>query len=104
MYRFIVGLFAVIGLIVILLLAGGGYLAYRAWEQREPVPEAIVLDLDLDRSLVEHIPADPMAEALFGREETLRDVVDALDRARQDARVKGVVARIGGDRIGTAKA
>ena len=103
MFRFFVGLFAVIGLIVVLLLAGGGWLAYRSLQNGEPVPETIVLDLDLDRSLVEHVPADPVAGALFGREESLRDVVDALDRARQDPRVKGVVARLGGDQLGTAK-
>ncbi|EWY39785.1 protease IV [Skermanella stibiiresistens SB22] len=104
MYRFFRGLFALIGLIVVVVAAGGGYLAYKAWDREEPVSDTIVLNLDLDQDLAEYVPADPLSEALFARTESLRDVVDALDRARMDPRVKGVVARLGGDQIGTGKA
>ena len=103
MFRFIKGLFALIGLITVLLAAGGGYLAYRFLEREEPAPETIVLELDLDQPLAEYVPDDPLAGALFARTESLRDMVDSLDRARSDPRVKGVVARLGGDRIGTGK-
>lgn len=103
MFRFFVRLFALIGLVVVLVAAGGGYYAWRAWERKEPLPDAIVLDLDLDQPLEEHGAGGQLSDALFSRGDTLRDVVDALDRGSNDPRVKGVVARIGGDRLGTGK-
>jgi protease-4 len=104
MYRFFVGLFAIIGLIVVLVAGSAGYLLYRSLGQEEALPEAIVLDLDLDRSLIEDVPADPILGPLLGRETSLRDIVDALDRGRRDPRVKGVIARFGGDQISYAQA
>jgi protease-4 len=104
MYRFFVGLFAIIGLIVVLVAGSAGYLLYRSLGQEEALPETIVLDLDLDRSLIEDVPADPILGPLLGRETSLRDIVDALDRGRGDPRVKGVIARFGGDQISYAQA
>ncbi|HYI72912.1 MAG TPA: signal peptide peptidase SppA [Skermanella sp.] len=103
MFRFFVRLFALVGLVVVLVAAGGGYYAWRAWERKEPLPDAIVPDLDLDQPLEEHGAGGQLSDALFSRGDTLRDVVDALDRGSNDPRVKGVVARIGGDRLGTGK-
>jgi protease-4 len=103
MFRFFVRFFALIGLVVVLVAAGGGYYAWTAWERREPLPDAIVLDLDLDQPLEEQGAGGKLSDALFSRGDTLRDVVDALDRGRTDPRVKGVVARLGGDRLGTGK-
>jgi protease-4 len=100
MYRFFVRLFALVGLIVVLLAAAGGYLA---WEREEPVPNAIVLDLNLDQSLAEHGGEDRLSDVLFSRGDSLRDIVDALDRGSIDPRVKGAVARLGGDQVGTGK-
>jgi protease IV len=104
MFRFLVRLFAVVGLLVVLAAIGLGALYWRMAERGPAVPDRIVLDLDLDRELIEHVPADPLAEILFGRETSLRDVVDALDRARSDPRVAGVVARLGADRFDMAAA
>ncbi|HSK39793.1 MAG TPA: S49 family peptidase, partial [Arenibaculum sp.] len=104
MFRFLVRLFAVVGLLVVLLAVGAGIAAYQVLTAERPVPERIVLELDLDRGLVEDVPADPVAEILFGRETTMRDLVDTLDRARRDPRVRGLVARLGGDRFSLAQA
>lgn len=103
MFRFFVRLFALVGLVVVLLAAGGGYLAWKAWEHEEPLPASIVLDLNLDQSLEEHGKDSRLSDALFSRGDSLRDMVDALDRGRLDPRVKGVVARLGGDQVGTGK-
>jgi protease-4 len=44
-----------------------------------------------------------LSELVFGRKQTLRGFLDALDRAGGDPRVKGIYARFGGDTIGIAK-
>ena len=71
---------------------------------REGVPRTTVLELDLERGVQEHIPDDPLSAALGDRALTVRDVVDALHRARDDDRVHAVVARIGGGGMGFARA
>jgi protease-4 len=103
MFRFFVRLFALVGLIVVLLAAGGGYFAWKTLEHGEPLPDSIVLNLNLDQSLEEHGTEAKLSDALFSRGDSLRDLVDALDRGRLDPRVKGVVARLGGDQVGTGK-
>src|SRR4051794_6903200 len=103
MFRFFVRLFALFGLLVVVALAGGGVVAWKALHRKPAVPEAIVLRFDLDKPLVEHIPDDPLSHILFGRRAALADVVDALDRGRTDKRVKGLVMRIATDEIVVAQ-
>lgn len=104
MIRFLIRLLAIVGLLALVLVVGGAIAAWRFMTAEEETPERIVLDVDLDRSFIEHVPRDPFAELTFGRQPTLRDVVDALDRARQDPRVHGMIARLGGDQFGLAEA
>lgn len=92
--RFVVRLFAFFGLVVFLGGVGAGVWVWERLQARPSLPDAIVLDLDLTRPLADHRPNDPFA-ALFGRETTVEQVVDALERARTDPRVKGVLARFG---------
>jgi protease IV len=103
MFRFFVRLFALVGFIVVLLAAGGGYYAWQTLEREEPLPGSIVLDLNLDQRLEENGTDSRLSDVLFSRGDNLRDMVDALDRGRVDPRVKGVVARLGGDQVGTGK-
>ncbi|MGA9521960.1 MAG: signal peptide peptidase SppA, partial [Myxococcaceae bacterium] len=57
------------------------------------VPAQVVLELELDAPLPEMVQEDPLQ--MFGESTpTVRDVVEALERAGQDDRVKGLVARI----------
>jgi protease IV len=68
------------------------------------VPRQAILEIDLDRGLVETVPEDPLG-ALFRRDDlSVRDVVEALRRAEGDDRVRGVVARLGSEGIGMAQA
>lgn len=61
------------------------------------VPQRTVLELDLERPLVESTPADPVARVLTGGGgQTVADVLAALERARTDDRVAGVIAHVGG--------
>jgi protease-4 len=92
--RFVVRLFAVFGFIVFLGGVAAGVWVWERMQSRPGLPEAVVLELDLTRPLADHRPNDPFA-ALFGHETTVEQVVDALERARSDPRVKGVLARFG---------
>src|SRR6516165_6221428 len=67
--------------------------------QRRTAP--LILELDLADGIAEEPPADPVS-AMFNRRPRLTDVLDGLRRARTDPRVKALVVRVGGRRIGLA--
>ncbi|HYH39414.1 MAG TPA: signal peptide peptidase SppA [Azospirillum sp.] len=100
MLRFLVRLFAFVGFLVI---AGIGTAVWYVWTHEEPLPDSMVLTLDLDKPLSSRPDADALG-SLIGREASLRDVLNALERARSDARVKGLLVRIGGHEPGFAEA
>ncbi|MBI1207954.1 MAG: signal peptide peptidase SppA [Azospirillum sp.] len=104
MFRLLVRIFAVIGLAAVAGLAFVATLLYGVVFGETSLPKTIVLDLDLTRPLVEQVAESSVSAALFGGDLSLRDVVDALDRGAGDPRVKGVVARLGGDAPGLALA
>jgi protease IV len=102
MRRFVVGFFTVVGVLVVLLVIGGA-VAWRLWVPREPViASSTILNLDLARGLAETAPSDPVSRFLLEETVTLRDVLDALQRAGDDPRIKGVFARVGTNEMGTA--
>lgn len=71
---------------------------------RHTVQARTWIELDLGRPPVEYLPEDPLATLLHRRRARLLKVVEAIDRASQDGRVEGLVARIGGGRMGLATA
>src|SRR6266568_5668127 len=90
MRRFIVGFFAVIGILVV-LVALGSALAWRFLAPKAPVIAAsTILDLDLTRSLAKSPSQDVFRQLLLEEHLSLRDVLDALQRAGADPRVRGV--------------
>ncbi|HYH17318.1 MAG TPA: signal peptide peptidase SppA [Azospirillum sp.] len=100
MLKFLVRLFAFLGFLVFAGIVAAIVFAVR----REPtLPERIVLELDLDQPLADS-PSPGSLSALFGHEATLRDMLDTLERARTDRRVRGLVARVGGHEMGFAQA
>ncbi len=68
--------------------------------QRRTAP--LILELDLSDGLGEERPADPVSAALARRRLVLADVLDGLRRARNDQRVKALIAKVGGRPIGLA--
>jgi len=103
MRRFIVGFFAVIGVLVLLFFIGIG-VAWHFLAPRAPsVAASTILTFDLTMALPESGSADPLAQLLVEEKVTLPDVLDALQRAGTDPRVKGMVAKLGGESFGTAK-
>ena len=101
--RFIVGFFAFIGFLVVATVIAGGVFVYRAFTAEPELPDAIVLTFEFDRDLVEYPPEDPIATAFFPGPQRLGDVIDALDRAQADDRVKGLIARIDDSGLGIAR-
>lgn len=59
------------------------------------VPKRVILEADFEQGMIEYVPEDPLARALLGKKLVVRDVVEALRKASQDDRVKGLVARVG---------
>jgi len=102
MRRLIVGFFALIGFATVLLV--GGLLAICGLRPSvTPLPANIVLTADLTKGLPEGASDDPLLRLLFGGKTTLRDFLDAIEAAGNDARVKMLLARVGDDEFGLAK-
>ena len=93
MKKFLLVSLALVGLlsiltVTVLVVVGVAFLG-----ARPHISNSVVLELRLDEPLPEMAEETPLT-ALEGRKETLRDVVDALERAGDDDRVKGLVAYI----------
>ncbi|MBX6367672.1 MAG: signal peptide peptidase SppA [Rhodospirillales bacterium] len=102
MRRLLVGFLAIVGLLVLFAAAAAvGLFLWLAPEEPE-VPPRTILALDLTQSLAERAAADPLEELVFEPAPSLRDVVDALQRAASDPRVVGVFALLGDDVYGFA--
>ena len=63
----------------------------------------LILELDLTDGIAEGPPADPLSAVLTMRRTRLQDLLDGLRRAADDDRVRALVVKVGGSRIGLAK-
>jgi len=102
MRRFVLGLFSLIGIVTVLAFVGIGVAVWRIALSQPALPDTIVLSAELGRGLTEGAAQDSLSDLVFGSKETLRDVLDALERGGNDARVKGLYARLGADALGLA--
>jgi len=100
MWKAITRFCAALGAAVILAVVVG--LTVRAMRTGS-VPSRTVLELDLEGSLVEWQPDDPLSRLVLGEGPRLRDVLDALERAASDDRVRVLVARLGTGPMGLAQ-
>jgi protease-4 len=69
--------------------------------QRQTGP--LILELDLTDGLPEGPVTDPLAAIMARRKTQLPDILEGLRRAREDDRVRALVAKVGGGRIGLAR-
>src|SRR3984885_11335924 len=69
--------------------------------QRQTAP--LILELDLTEGLAEGPVTAPLAMVVARRRGRLLDVIEGLRRARHDDRVRALVAKVGGGRIGLAR-
>ena len=105
MRRIIIGFFAVIGIVAVFGLVAIVGLAVAAvkFTKATPLPESIVLTADLTGGLRDAPDPSHASQVLFGGSTTLRDFVDAVDKAADDPRVKSLYIELGDDSLGLAK-
>jgi len=102
--RIVVGFFALLGVAVVVLAAAAAWLGSELIEPAPvAIPAAAVLELDLDKPLGQGEIDQPL-ETFLGREPqlSLREIEEALQRARIDPRVKGLIVRLGARALGLA--
>jgi protease IV len=90
----ILGALGLIGVVIMLFFAIGS---------KGTVPSKTILEANFEQSFPEDIPDTPAARFTMSERQTLRDVVDALDRGANDDRVVGMIARIGAASMSVAQ-
>jgi len=103
MRRFIVGFFAAIGFLTVLVAAAVVLLVGGLKPRVTPLPSNIVLTVDLTRDLPEGAGEEPLLRLIAGSKPALRDFLDAVEAAGNDPRVKVLLARVGDDEMGLAR-
>jgi protease-4 len=95
MKRFLVGGLACLGGFTVVLLLGILVIGGLFITHKRTVPSKTILEVDLTRHLQEQGADDPITSLLTGRTPTVRDIVEALQRAAADERVAALIARVG---------
>jgi len=103
MRRVLVGFFAVIGILAVLLLIAVGVAAFRLQPSKPKLADNIILSADLTQTLADDRGEEGWRQIVIGNKPNLRDFLDALEVAGSDPRVKGILARLGGDGMGLAR-
>lgn len=104
--RFIVACFAILGVVVVAIVGLGMWAALRLQdgENLRPLPNHMILTLDMDRGFRETADADPFGVLTSGgaKPYVLPRVISALDHAASDPKVSGVFATIDQTALGFA--
>ena len=103
LWRTIVSLFAILGVVVFLGIAGGIALFAISQSRGPHIGNGTVLTLDLTRSLPDQAPDSGIERLLYPNRLTLIEALDTIERAGNDSRVTGLVARIGDSDMGLAE-
>jgi protease IV len=69
--------------------------------QRQTAP--LILEIDLTDGIGEGPVTDPLSAIISRRKARMQDIIDGLRRARRDERVRALVVKVGGGRIGLAR-
>jgi len=90
----ILGALWLIGMVIVMVAVIG-------WKGR--VPSKTILEANFEKAFLEDVPDTPSAQLMLNDRQTLRDVVDAIDRGASDDRVVGMIAKIGAAPMGMAQ-
>ena len=91
--------------VVVIVVLGAGLVGagvFLSGLKKPSVPSKAVLELDLEQAIPETAPDNPFAAFAGEKPLTLRDVVDALEKAGDDPHVVGLAARVGAAPLGVA--
>jgi protease-4 len=102
--RAAIGCLALVGLVVIVIIALGVAGALLMHKGTPQIADSTVLSLDLTEPLSDTPPGPDLARLLIAQPLTLHDVIDGLERAGDDPRVKGLVVHIGDAGLSLAEA
>ena len=69
--------------------------------QRQTAP--VILELDLTEGVLEGPATDPLSAVMSLRRHRLPEIIEGLRRASHDDRVRALVTKVGGGRIGLAR-
>jgi protease IV len=103
MRRVVVGFFAAVGFLTVLLVLGAVLLIGGLKPTVTPLANNIILTVDLTQGLAEGPRENRLLRLVVGAEPTLGDVLDGIEAASGDPRVKVLLARVGDDELGLAK-
>jgi protease IV len=95
--RFLVGFLAAVGVIALVVVGGlvaGGFWLMRTFGDPPPLPERMVLTVDLGEPLTEAASLSPIAALTGAPPLEVAELVLALEAAGRDQRVAGLVARL----------
>ena len=81
----ILGALWLIGMVIVLVAVIGA---------KGRVPSKTILEANFEQTFLEDAPDTPTARLMLTEKQTLRDVVDAIDRGASDDRVVGMIAKI----------
>ena len=103
MRRAVVVVLALLGGLALVALIGVLVVAVVAMSSKGSVPRKTIVEIDFEQGYAEYVPDDPVSAILSGKQLTVRDVVDALEQAKDDDRVAAVVAKVGSAPMGLAR-
>lgn len=101
--KLFVGLLAVVGALVVLVVGGLALVVPHLIPDTAPVPDTVILTLDLDRDVAEGVGSDWMPTVGGSGDVRLPMLLETLERAADDDRVKALVARIRSPAMGMAQ-
>jgi protease IV len=100
MFKSIVRFLAILGALAII---GTVFAVVAVIGSKGTVPSKTILEANFEQALLENVPETPVARLMLNEKQTLRDVVDAIDRGATDDRVVGLIAKIGAVPMGMAQ-
>ncbi len=103
MRRFLVRFFAVVGFLFLLMVAGVVGAFFWLAPGAPSLGAADILVLDLNHGYGEAPTSTALTSLLSEEEPSLRDLLDGIERAGGDPRIKGIVAHLGAQEYGSGQ-